>query len=326
MEKVELKIDYAIISNNQNVEYTGLFPYIRDRWNSLGIKTIYINCFEDESITDLKDTDLEPVPDEKGNLHIDYPYKPLGKDRLLDKWFEIMISRFWVAGLDQFLNKTLVISDGDLYPINRLAVTCPSVILDHNKFKSYIDNGYLVTTCLYPFGDSLATYTYGKGSTFSKVLPYARISEVYKDAEQYVRSTARMYANDEYYINHKYRQASDKLAISGVIQLRNRLWREGFQQMNNLYHYQIPLLKTWEDLCPFVELHGMRLSDMRGKHWSHLLSLLEEYDKHQITPPNYFYESIKREDLWKDTIITKQGLLIPGDEYGIENGKLKMLY
>lgn len=312
----ELKIDYAIISNNQNPEYKDIFPYIQKRWNQLGIKTIYIDCFESspvETFIDIRNKD-------NGNIEIRYDYPSLGHDRLLDRWFEIMIARFYIAAKLEFLrDKVLVISDGDLLPINRKAVFCPSIQLSGGNFSNIINDGGIVTTCMYPFGESLATYTYGLGETFHKLLPFLSIYDLYKDAETFVHKSARMYCNDEYYMNHRYRITSEVTLYA----LRNRKWIEGMQQMNNLYYYQIPLLMSWVDLCPFVEFHGMRKSVMDNYMWDRLFKLLEEYDKYDITPNNYFYESIKTEDLWRDTMITKQGLLIPGDEY---DGELKLKY
>jgi hypothetical protein len=52
----------------------------------------------------------------------------------------------------------------------------------------------------------------------------------------------------------------------------------------------------------------MRASTMTEERWNKLFKLLEGYDKYDITPNNWFFESI--ENPWRDTLITKNGELL----------------
>lgn len=301
---MDFKIDYAVISNNRNPEYTKLFPYIQKRWNQLGIKTILVDVM---GIDDTLATDpckASGIKDHFGNIA--YPIHLPTAPKILDRWFEIMISRFWIATHECFRDSVLVISDGDLFPINKKYIYQPSYKID--MYDTVNRRNCLVTTNQYPNGQSLATYTYGLGSTFNNVINCQSLKDLYKLAESLCYKKAKFYANDEHIMNYIY-----DTWIGRVCKIQNRKWLGMVQEMNNLYDYQIDLLNSWQDLCPFIEFHNMRASTMTEERWNKLFKLLEGFDKYNITPNNWFFESII--DPWTDTIITKNGELILGDEY-----------
>jgi hypothetical protein len=163
---------------------------------------------------------------------------------------------------------------------------------------------------MYPNGNALATYTYGLGRSFKQLrYKYDGFMDLVKSAEDYAWSKGRMYMMEEEFLNHLYDN------YPGMIKLDNRKWVEMCQEMNNLYYYQIELLQSWQDLCPFIEFHGMRTSLMTDEMWHKFFTLLEEYDEYDVTPPNWFWRTIHKQDRWRDTMITKEGGLILGDEY-----------
>lgn len=304
-------IDYAIISNDQNPEYVNLFPYIRKRWNQLGIKTIYVDV---KIRTELEYDQFGTISirhrnDKFGNivLKLEIPKSP----RILHRYFDVMIARFYVATLEEFRTNRIIIADGDLFPINKKYIYQPSFTRDMEDCIGYNNMKSLITTNMYADGTPLATYMYGYGEAFYTMMGYPKsIEDVYRYAESLAWKYAKIYANDEHIINMMIKHAVPDIAL---FQIANRKWVEQSQEMNNLYDYQLDLLQGWQDLCPFLEFHNMRASTMTEERWEKLFSLLEEYDKYDITPNNWFYETINNP--WRDTIITKEGYLILGDEY-----------
>lgn len=320
------KPDYAIISNNQNPEYTKLFPYIQKRWNQLGIKTVLVSCHEDNDYLPLNTY----IEDDFGNITFKVKVNSPGQHEVLHRYFRIMMSRFYVAAvLPQLQDKLLVISDGDLFPINQRYILQPSCNVDIEEVC--VKRNGIVTTNQYPNGKSLATYVYGKGSTFTRLfdihptelkafakyriqdgrfndhdLGYGSFLSTCSDLAWRM---ARIYANDEHILNYFLDTFNGE-----VYKCKNRKWLEQVQEMNNLYDYQIDMLKTPFDLCPFIEFHNMRSSTMTEDRWNKLFGLLEEFDKYPITPNNYYYESIDHP--WTDTIISKDGeLILSQDNY-----------
>jgi hypothetical protein len=295
---------YAIIANDQNPEYKDLFPRIKKRWNQIGIKTVYIDCHKTTNSSGFSRTE-----DRKGNitytLHVSENLIP----RVLFRWDWVMLARYFIAAQIGFEDDILIISDGDLYPINKQYIYRPSITLPDSWMKTVLSKS-LVSTCMYPEGYPLATFTYGYGKIFQKLANLkvnSYISYLDNCAEQCWKHS-NMYASDE----HIEWWLSQENKVNWRI-LTNRKWIEAVQEMNNLYDYMIPKLRSWRDLSPFIEFHNMRASTMTNKLWNKLEKLLKEFDEMEITPNNYFYEMIDKP--WRDTRITRQGELILGDEY-----------
>lgn len=286
-----------ITSNNQNLGYINLFPWIKKRWDQLGIKSIYVSCSDTDKFYHPEDTEVIEFKISNNT--------PL----LLDKHFEETMSRFWIASTLQ-TDETVVISDGDLMPINKKYIYKPGYNID---IESMTKLGNLVSTNIYPTGDILATYIYGKPRYFKELLfpEFDTFEEVLEDANELAYNTGTMFLKEEKYLNRKLKQLG--YWESRIVRTDNRNWTEKCQEMNNLYQYQIDLLKTPGDLAPFIEFHGMRSQYMTVNRWTKLFDLLSEFDKLDITPNNYFWSTVK--DKWKDTIITKDGYVVLGDEY-----------
>lgn len=294
---------YAIIANDQNPEYKDLFPRIKKRWNQLGIKTVYIDCYK------TNDSGYSRTEDRNGNitftLHVPIDMIP----RVLFRWDWVMLARYFFAAQPGFDNDIMIISDGDLYPINKQYIFRPSIKLPESWMETTLSDS-LVSTCMYPEGYPLATYTYGTGKVFRKVI---KKYEFYTDFLDYCAEMcwkhSNMYASDEHIV---WWLAKEHKFLKWEV-LSNRKWIEAVQEMNNLYDYMIPKLRSWRDLCPFIEFHNMRASTMTNRLWNKLEKLLKEFDEMEITPNNYFYEMIDKP--WRDTRITRQGELILGDEF-----------
>lgn len=290
-----MKIDYAVISNDQNPEYKNLFPYIQKRWNQMGIKTIYLDCHINEGVGSLFEPLFVGETDKFGNITFnvtlgDHP------DKVLWKHFRTTILRFWFVNKfgDAYNDIVLIMSDGDLFPINKQYIYKPSVMIDMDK--SLMSN-HLVTTNHYIDHNFLATYTYGTGVAFKKLLPFTTFNDLIYDATNVAWKNGWMYLMEEQYLNYMVNM-KHMVVVDKVL---NRIEKEMVHEMNNLYEFQIDYLNRWQDLCPFIEFHNMRASTMTKEKWNKLFKLLAEYDMFEITPPNYYYELIP--EPWKDDVI-----------------------
>lgn len=321
------KIDYVIIANNQNYEYKGMTHYMITRWNQLGVKVLYLNCFdygtpswgkhyhinrEQFSMLDKCRKELETS---NGNLiiDIDLPKYP----KVVQRWFPLMISRWMIASVWDFLqDKVVYIGDGDDFPINKTTIYEPAYGVDLNQLTRVEKK--VVSTACYWDGRSLASQ-YALGSTFRKILPFNSIEEVIADCEKENWRRGMMYATDEWYMNWQY----DKFVVKGkntiLHKVKNYIWAEGTKDMFNLTVNQIDLISKPLQLSPFISFHGARTSQMTDKKWNKLLDLCIQFDKYNIVPPNYYYETIPEKDRWRDTVITKDGYVMLGDEYDDPN-------
>ena len=94
-----MKIDYAIISSDDNPMYKDFYPIVAQRWLDLGIKTYYLN---------ISDTD-EIIENEYGIIH---------KVKSLDfvsTGFQSQVVRLFSS---KFIKGNIMMSDIDMLPIN----------------------------------------------------------------------------------------------------------------------------------------------------------------------------------------------------------------
>ena len=94
-----MKIDYVIISSDDNPMYKDFYPIVAKRWLDLGIKTYYLN---------ISDTD-EIIENEYGIIH---------KIKALDfvsTGFQSQVVRLFSS---KFVSGNMLISDIDMLPIN----------------------------------------------------------------------------------------------------------------------------------------------------------------------------------------------------------------
>ena len=94
-----MKIDYVIISSDDNPMYKDFYPIVAKRWHDLGFKTYYINITDNYDITG----------NEFGIVH---------KIKAFD-WvstgFQSQVIRFFSS---KFIEGNILISDIDMLPIN----------------------------------------------------------------------------------------------------------------------------------------------------------------------------------------------------------------
>lgn len=301
------KIDYAIISVDDNPEYADCISNVQNRWNQLGIGTIVLKVHKGRHNVWRRDIILTPNT-LNHEIHL---YCNDLNPRVLHKYFVTTIVRFWFASHPMLLDKVLVISDADLIPINKRYIFQPAYKFPMNQLLS---DGKLVCTNQYAEGDFPSTFTYGLGSTWKSLFDFdSSLQSVIDKAEEYAWESHTMYLREEQYMNHLYRE-HDNICIG----VGNRFYREGVQEMNNLYDHQIDFLNSPTDLAPFVELHSFSATSMsKNNRWYKLFRLLEDYDKLDICPNCWFWNTLP--DPWRDTVVTKNGLVILGDEYDDKN-------
>lgn len=92
------KIDYVIISSDDNPMYKDFYPIVAKRWNELGIKTYYINITDKDCL----------YKDEYGIVHC------IKSIENLDTGFQSQVVRLFSS---KFLSGNILMSDIDMFPI-----------------------------------------------------------------------------------------------------------------------------------------------------------------------------------------------------------------
>jgi hypothetical protein len=95
-----MKIDYVIISSDDNPMYKDFYPIVAKRWLSLGCKTYYVN---------ITDTD-EIIENEFGIIH------KIKACDFVSTGFQSQVVRLFASN---FIDGNLLMSDIDMLPINR---------------------------------------------------------------------------------------------------------------------------------------------------------------------------------------------------------------
>ena len=95
-----MKIDYVVISSDDNPMYKDFYPIVAKRWSDMGYKTYYVNITDNNSI----------LENEFGIIHNvkAIPNIPTG--------FQSQVVRLFTSN---FIDANLLMSDIDMLPINK---------------------------------------------------------------------------------------------------------------------------------------------------------------------------------------------------------------
>lgn len=182
-----MKIDYVIISSDDNPMYKDFYPIVAKRWNQLGFKTYYVNITTENYISE----------DEYGIVH---KIKDTGHG---STGFQSQIVRLFTS---KFIDGVILTSDIDMLPING------------SYFNQYLDELSDDNVIIYsgqPYGTVPyypMCYVLSHTSNFKK---YLEIDDL--DFTQYCKQLLEKYGEawntDEHFMYDKFENHKEKLII-----------------------------------------------------------------------------------------------------------------
>lgn len=203
-----MKIDYVIISSDDNPMYKDFYPIVSRRWLDLGIKTYYINITDKDEI----------IENEFGIIH---------KIKSLDSFntgFQSQVVRLYASN---FINGNIMMSDIDMLPING----------DYfNKYVSELTDENVIIYSGQPYGNVPyypMCYVLSHSSNFKKYLDIDISFSEY--CKMLIDKYGQAWNTDENFMYDKFQSNIDKLVIKTDRDFSRRVDRGNWNyDMNNL--------------------------------------------------------------------------------------------
>jgi hypothetical protein len=128
-----MNIDYVILSSDQNENYKPFYPIVSKKWNSFGLKVFYIEIVQ-ETESDVFDNEfglIKKIDADKIDVEVPLPFsRVLSKTAFLSQISRLYAYRY----LD---NKNVLLSDVDMYPLNKDFFINNVKNIDNTKIVSY---------------------------------------------------------------------------------------------------------------------------------------------------------------------------------------------
>lgn len=195
-----MKIDYSILSTNDNPTYKDFWEVVKPVWvGHIKIKPILVLITNEDSINDYGD-------------HIIFKIKEIDG---IDTGFQSQISRMWVTKF--FPKEVCLTSDIDMLPINENYFKKSIENISEDKLVIYSSDAYPPQTERYPI-----CYNAAKGKTFSKIL----MLDKFKNFEDYCRHLLdrnQGWDTDELYFGERVNRFPNQKIIIKL----NRGWSNG---------------------------------------------------------------------------------------------------
>jgi hypothetical protein len=200
------KIDYVIISSNDDPLYKDFYPIVAKRWMQLGIKTYYINITDRDEI----------IENEFGIIH---------KIKSLDfvsSGFQSQVVRVFAS---KFFEGNMLTSDIDMLPING------DYYIQYNS--ELTDDNVIAFTGLHPYYPMC--YVLSHSSNFRKYLEIENLN-----FEEYCKMLISKYGDkwntDEHFMFDQFQKNLDKIILKNR-DLSKRIDR-------SFWTYDVRLLKS----------------------------------------------------------------------------------
>jgi hypothetical protein len=144
-----MKIDYAIVSTNENPLYSEFWPIVKKLWfHTIGIKPILVKIGENDNIIENRDSIIHEIK----------------KVENLDTGFQSQISRMYITKYYQ--DKVCITSDIDMFPLSK------KYFVD-DLFPYNIDSLIIMSSDAYGgTGRYPICYNVGLGKTFNEIMEF----------------------------------------------------------------------------------------------------------------------------------------------------------
>lgn len=237
-----MKIDYIIISSDDNPLYKDFYPIVAKAWKDLGYKTYFLN------ITDKDDI----IENEFGIIHkikaLDY----------ISTGFQSQVVRLFSS---KFIDGNIMMSDIDMLPIN---------IDYYNSYVNELTEDNVIIYSGQPYGNVPyypMCYVLSKASNFRKYLDIENM-----DFNEYCKMLSNKYSHawntDENFMYDQFQNHLDKLVIKNDRDFDRRVDRENWK-------YDINLLKNGH----YIDSHLLRPYYKYKQHIDILIKNIKQNDK-----------------------------------------------
>lgn len=201
------KIDYVIISSDDNKTYKDFYPIVAKKWFNLGFKTYYINITDNNEIYETK----------WGIIHNIKALKNISSG------FQSQVVRLFSCN---FIQGNLLMSDIDMLPLNR----------DYfNKYLNELDENNVIIYSGQPYKDNKfypMCYILSHSSNLKKILEIEHLSfDEYCDLLIGKYGTA--WNTDENFMFDKFQKHLDKIIIK-TRDLKTRIDRFNWSYNNEM--------------------------------------------------------------------------------------------
>lgn len=218
-----MKIDYVVISSDNNPMYKDFYPIVAQRWLDLGFKTYYVNITDRDEI----------INNEFGIYHC---VKSLG---FVSSGFQSQVVRLFAS---KFIDGNLLMSDIDMLPINA------------EYYKQYIDELTDENMIIYsgqPYGNVPyypMCYILSHSSNFKKYLDIENIN-----FSDYCKMLSDNYGQDwntdEHFMYDRFQSHLDKLVIKNNRDFSRRVdrgnWTYDTNLLKNGYYIDSHMLRPY---------------------------------------------------------------------------------
>jgi hypothetical protein len=218
-----MKIDYVIISSDDNPMYKDFYPIVAKRWNQLGIKTYYINITDCDEISE----------DEFGVVH---KIKDVG---FVNTGFQSQVVRLFAS---KYINGNILMSDIDMFPISK----------DYyfQNLKDLTDDNVIIYSGQ-PYGDIPyypMCYVLSHSNNFSKYLGLNNLN-FYEYCAMLIERYGQNWNTDENFMYEQFENYKDKLLVLHR-DLSRRLdrsnWSFNLDDLKSGYYLDSHMLRPYE--------------------------------------------------------------------------------
>ena len=216
-----MKIDYVIISSDENPTYKDFYPIVAKRWFDLGIKTYYVNICDVDEISE----------NEYGIIH---------KIKALDfvsTGFQSQVVRLFSS---KFIEGNIMMSDIDMLPINGNY---------YNQYLNELTDNNVIIYSGQPYGDVPyypICYVLSNSKNFRKYLNIDNIS-----FSEYCKMLSDNYGQawntDENFMYDRFQNYKENLVVKNDRDFSRRVDRSN-------WNYNIELLKRGQ----YIDSHMLR--------------------------------------------------------------------
>ena len=220
-----MKIDYVIISSDDNPMYKDFYPIVAKRWLDLGIKTYYLN---------ISDTD-EIIENEYGLIH---------KIKALDfvsTGFQSQVVRLFSS---KFIEGNIMMSDIDMLPINGNY---------YNQYLNELTDNNVIIYSGQPYGDVPyypICYVLSNSKNFRKYLNIDNIS-----FSEYCKMLSDNYDQawntDENFMYDRFQNYRENLVIKNDRDFSRRIdrgnWNYNIEFLKNGHYIDSHMLRPYKE-------------------------------------------------------------------------------
>jgi hypothetical protein len=234
-----MKVNYVVISSDDNPLYKDFYPIVAKQWLKLGFKTYYVNITDTTSIEE----------NEYGIIH------KLKKIDYIPSSFQSQVVRLFVSN---FIEGNLLMSDIDMLPINGSY---------YNQYNEEFDGSNIILYSGQPYGVNPyypMCYVLASSKTLKNCLGISKVN-----FEKYCKKLAEVYTikwnADEHFMYEMFQQHPELLKVKSR-DFSRRINRPDWQ-------YSIDSLKQGY----YIDSHMLRPYNLHKDQIEKLISDLEEY-------------------------------------------------